>query len=87
MSGPVKIRSTLAEDRDAVRRNIGLIFPRGRGRLAAGDSFKAFVYPRVLAMSVLFTAIFSAASIVWDHYSGPWPERRLYRAIPFCFPQ
>jgi ABC-2 type transport system permease protein len=38
--------------------------------LPAGISFKTFVYPGVLAMSVLFTAIFSAASIVWDREFG-----------------
>jgi ABC-2 type transport system permease protein len=32
--------------------------------------FKTFIYPGVLAMSVLFTAIFSAASIVWDREFG-----------------
>src|SRR6201993_4930608 len=35
-----------------------------------GVSFKAFLYPGVLAMSVMFTAIFSAASIVWDREFG-----------------
>ena len=35
-----------------------------------GVSFKAFIYPGVLAMTVLFTAIFSAASIVWDREFG-----------------
>jgi len=35
-----------------------------------GLSFKTFIYPGVLAMSVLFTAIFSAASIVWDREFG-----------------
>ena len=35
-----------------------------------GVSFKTFIYPGVLAMSVLFTAIFSAASIVWDREFG-----------------
>jgi ABC-2 type transport system permease protein len=38
--------------------------------LPAGISFKTYVYPGVLAMSVLFTAIFSAASIVWDREFG-----------------
>jgi ABC-2 type transport system permease protein len=38
--------------------------------MPAGVSFKAFIYPGVLAMSVLFTAIFSAASIVWDREFG-----------------
>jgi ABC-2 type transport system permease protein len=47
----------------------------GLGELAGcglppGISFKTFVYPGVLAMSVLFTAIFSAASIVWDREFG-----------------
>jgi ABC-2 type transport system permease protein len=32
--------------------------------------FRTFIYPGVLAMSVLFTAIFSAASIVWDREFG-----------------
>ena len=41
----------------------------GLSRLAArglpvGVDFRTFIYPGVLAMSVLFTAIFSAASIV-----------------------
>src|SRR6516162_443629 len=35
-----------------------------------GISFKTFIFPGVLAMSVLFTAIFSAASIVWDREFG-----------------
>ena len=40
------------------------------GTLSGGLSFKTFIYPGVLAMSVLFTAIFSAASIVWDREFG-----------------
>jgi ABC-2 type transport system permease protein len=40
------------------------------GSLPAGVDFKTFIYPGVLAMSVLFTAIFSAASIVWDREFG-----------------
>jgi ABC-2 type transport system permease protein len=38
--------------------------------MPAGVDFKTFIYPGVLAMSVLFTAIFSAASIVWDREFG-----------------
>ena len=38
--------------------------------LPGGVDFKTFIYPGVLAMSVLFTAIFSAASIVWDREFG-----------------
>ena len=37
---------------------------------SANFDFKTFIYPGVLAMSVLFTAIFSAASIVWDREFG-----------------
>ena len=38
--------------------------------LPVGVDFKTFIYPGVLAMSVLFTSIFSAASIVWDREFG-----------------
>jgi ABC-2 type transport system permease protein len=41
-----------------------------RGSMPPGVNFKTFIYPGVLAMSVLFTAIFSAASIVWDREFG-----------------
>jgi daunorubicin resistance ABC transporter membrane protein len=41
-----------------------------QGSFPPGVSFKAFIYPGVLAMSVMFTAIFSAASIVWDREFG-----------------
>jgi ABC-2 type transport system permease protein len=37
---------------------------------ALGVSYTTFMYPGVLAMSVLFTAIFSAMSIVWDREFG-----------------
>src|SRR3984957_9983413 len=40
------------------------------GSLPPGFHFQTFIYPGVLAMSVLFTAIFSAASIVWDREFG-----------------
>src|SRR6201999_2902320 len=41
----------------------------GRG-LPPGISFRTFIYPGVVAMGVLFTAIFSAGSIVWDREFG-----------------
>jgi ABC-2 type transport system permease protein len=41
-----------------------------KGNMPSGVSFKTFIYPGVLAMSVMFTAIFSAASIVWDREFG-----------------
>jgi ABC-2 type transport system permease protein len=40
------------------------------GHFAGNVDFKTFIYPGVLAMSVLFTAIFSAGSIVWDREFG-----------------
>ena len=46
----------------------------GLSRIASagthGVNLRTFVYPGVLAMSVLFTAIFSAASVVWDREFG-----------------
>jgi len=47
----------------------GLSSLAGKG-LPPGISFRTFMYPGVLAMSVLFTAMFSAASIVWDREFG-----------------
>ena len=47
----------------------GLSTLAGRG-LPSGIDFRTFIYPGVLAMSVLFTAIFAAASIVWDREFG-----------------
>jgi ABC-2 type transport system permease protein len=46
----------------------------GLSRLASagthGVDLRTFVYPGVLAMAVMFTAIFSAASVVWDREFG-----------------
>ncbi len=46
----------------------------GLSRLAAngteGVDLRTFIFPGVLAMAVLFTAMFSAASIVWDREYG-----------------
>jgi ABC-2 type transport system permease protein len=36
----------------------------------AGVSYTQFIYPGVISMSVLFTAIFGAMSIVWDREFG-----------------
>ena len=36
----------------------------------AGFTFKKFVFPGVVAMSVVMTALFSAISIVWDREFG-----------------
>ncbi|HLH84412.1 MAG TPA: ABC transporter permease [Trebonia sp.] len=41
-----------------------------RRGMPPGVDFRTFIYPGVLSMSVLFTAIFSAASIVWDREFG-----------------
>jgi ABC-2 type transport system permease protein len=46
----------------------------GLSRLASsgteGVDLRTFIFPGVLAMAVLFTAMFSAASIVWDREYG-----------------
>jgi len=67
----------------------------GLSRLASagthGVDLRTFVYPGVLAMSVMFTAIFSAASIVWDREFGflremlVAPVRRGSIVIGKCF--
>jgi len=36
----------------------------------AGFDFRTFMFPGVVAMTILFTAIFSAVSIVWDREFG-----------------
>jgi ABC-2 type transport system permease protein len=51
------------------------ILGTGLSRLAEASmppnfSYKSFIYPGVLAMSVLFTSMFSAGSIVWDREFG-----------------
>lgn len=43
---------------------------RGVGPGAADFDYQAFLYPGVLAMTVLFTAMFSAISVVWDREFG-----------------
>jgi ABC-2 type transport system permease protein len=43
---------------------------RGAGASALGVSYTTFMYPGVLGMSVLFTSMFSAMSIVWDREFG-----------------
>ncbi|HXE45952.1 MAG TPA: ABC transporter permease [Conexibacter sp.] len=46
----------------------------GLSRLASGGTqgvdLRTFMYPGALAMAVLFTAMFSAASVVWDREYG-----------------
>jgi ABC-2 type transport system permease protein len=56
-----------------------------------GVDLKTFIYPGVLCMSVLFTAMFSAASIVWDREYGflremmVAPVRRSSIVVGKCF--
>jgi ABC-2 type transport system permease protein len=42
------------------------ILPSGAGHI----NFRTFMFPGVMAMAVLFTAIFAAVSIVWDREFG-----------------
>ncbi len=48
----------------------GLSSLMGRGLGAGGTDFRTFMFPGVVAMTVLFTAIFSSVSIVWDREFG-----------------
>jgi ABC-2 type transport system permease protein len=67
----------------------------GLSRLAmqgtGGLSLRTFMYPGILGMTVLFTAIFSAASVVWDREFGflremlVAPVRRSSIVIGKCF--
>ncbi len=56
-----------------------------------GVDFKTFIYPGILCIAVLFTAMFSAASIVWDREFGflremmVAPIRRSSIVIGKCF--
>ena len=50
-----------------------LVLGTGLSSLVAssgGVDFKTFMFPGILAMTVLFTALFSAISIVWDREFG-----------------
>jgi ABC-2 type transport system permease protein len=50
-----------------------LVLGSGLGSLlptSGGVNFKTFMFPGILAMTVLFTALFSAISIVWDREFG-----------------
>jgi ABC-2 type transport system permease protein len=54
---------------------VGLSSAIGRGALGgrgvpASFSYIQFMYPGIIAMAVLFTAIFSAMSVVWDREFG-----------------
>jgi ABC-2 type transport system permease protein len=75
-------REMIRFSRDRMRMVTSLLQPllflfvlgSGLSRLASagthGVDLRTFVYPGVLAMAVMFTAIFSAASIVWDREFG-----------------
>ncbi|MER3521264.1 MAG: ABC transporter, partial [Acidimicrobiia bacterium] len=50
------------------------VFGVGLGRLIGRSipsfDFKAFLFPGVVVMSIIFSAVFSAVSIVWDREFG-----------------
>ena len=56
-----------------------------------GVDLKTFIYPGILCIAVMFTAMFSAASIVWDREFGflremmVAPIRRSSIVIGKCF--
>jgi ABC-2 type transport system permease protein len=75
-------RELIRFSRDRLRIVVQLVQPflflfvlgTGLSRLASagthGVNLRTFIYPGVLCMAVLFTAMFSAASIVWDREFG-----------------
>jgi len=75
-------RELIRFSRDRLRIVVQLVQPflflfvlgTGLQRIAAagthGVDLRTFVYPGVLCMAVMFTALFSAASIVWDREFG-----------------
>jgi ABC-2 type transport system permease protein len=75
-------RELIRFSRDRMRLITALVQPflflfilgTGLSRLASpgthGVNFRTFVYPGVLCMAVMFIAMFSAASIVWDREFG-----------------
>ena len=96
-------RELIRFSRDRLRVLTSLIQPflflfvlgTGLSKLAAagthGVNFRTFVYPGVLCLAVLFTAMFSAASLVWDREFGflremmVAPVRRSSIVIGKCF--
>jgi ABC-2 type transport system permease protein len=48
-------------------KGLGANIPRGS---FSGADYSTFLFPGVLATSVMFTAVFSAISIVWDRELG-----------------
>jgi len=75
-------RELIRFSRDRLRIVVQLVQPflflfvlgTGLSRIASagthGVDLRTFVYPGVLCMAVMFTALFSAASIVWDREFG-----------------
>jgi ABC-2 type transport system permease protein len=96
-------RELIRFSRDRLRILTALIQPflflfvlgTGLSRLASagthGVNLRTFVYPGVLCMAVMFTAMFSAASLVWDREFGflremmVAPVRRSSLVLGKCF--
>jgi ABC-2 type transport system permease protein len=96
-------RELIRFSRDRLRILTALIQPflflfilgTGLSRLAAGGThgvnLRTFVYPGVLGLAVMFTAMFSAASLVWDREFGflremmVAPVRRSSLVLGKCF--
>ena len=45
-----------------------------QGGLGGGNNYITFIYPGIIGMTILFTSIFSAISIVWDREFGFFKE-------------
>lgn len=73
----IRFRRTPARIVSGLAQPILFLFVLGAGieplvgdRSAGGVDFQEFILPGVIAMSVLFSALFSAISIVWDREFG-----------------
>lgn len=48
----------------------GLSRSFGRGGAEHGEGYMAFIFPGIVAMTILFTSAFSAISVIWDREVG-----------------
>jgi ABC-2 type transport system permease protein len=43
---------------------------KGTARAGGGEGYMAFIFPGIVAMTILFTSAFSAISVIWDREVG-----------------
>lgn len=55
---------------NGLARGLALDSQGGGGSFGSGSGYLGFIFPGILGMSLLFTSMFSAVSIVWDREFG-----------------